>query len=90
MRGPRFDQYELPSFRAILTSLGLWCVALITSVLAFYYLFLTETVPLALFLIILCCGASYVLYKRHKEYVASYHETRRGGDQNLQRSESVQ
>ena len=79
MRGPRFDQYEFPSFRSILTSLGLWCVALITSVLAFYYLFLTETyayVPLALFLIILCCGASYVLYKRHKEYVASYQARR--------------
>jgi Na+/melibiose symporter-like transporter len=79
MRGPRFDQYELPSFRSILTSLGLWCVALITPVLAFYYLFLTETyayVPLALLLIILCCGASYVLYKRHKEYVASYQARR--------------
>lgn len=30
MRAARFDQYEFPSFRLILTSLGLWCVALMT------------------------------------------------------------
>jgi hypothetical protein len=79
MRGPRFDQYEFPSFHSILTSLGLWCVALITPVLAFYCFFLTESyayAPLAAFLIILCCGALYVLYKRHKEYVASYQARR--------------
>jgi hypothetical protein len=84
MRGPRFDQHVSPSFRSILTSLGLWCVALITPVLAFYFVILTEDyASLAPFLIILCCGlivlccgAFYVLYKRHKEYVASYQARR--------------
>jgi hypothetical protein len=84
MRGPRFDQYESPSFRSILTSLGLWCVALITPVLAFYFFILTEDyASLAPFLIILCCGlivlccgAFYVLYKRQKEYAASYQARR--------------
>jgi hypothetical protein len=76
MRGPRFDEYKFPSFRSILTSLGLWCVALATPVLAFYYFFFTDYSPLAILLIILCFGASYTLYKRHKEYVASYQARR--------------
>jgi hypothetical protein len=77
MRGARFDEYEFPSFRSILTSLGLWCVALVTPVLALYYFFLTENYALlAPFLIILCFGASYILYKRHKEHVASYQARR--------------
>jgi hypothetical protein len=77
MRRIRFDEYEFPSFRSILASVGLWCVALLTPALSIYCFFLTENYrPLALLLIILCCVTSYILYKRHKEYVASYQARR--------------
>lgn len=77
MGATRFDQYRSSSFRSIFTWFGLWCVALITPILAFYFLFLIDGYALlAPALIILCCGASYVLYKRNKEYVASYQERR--------------
>ena len=76
MRGVRFDQYESPSFRTILKRLGLWCTALLTPLLAlilavseldeFYF------IGLAPFLIVMCLGASYLLYREYKEAAASY------------------
>ena len=74
MRRARFDEYEFPSFRSILASVGLWCVALLTLALAIYCFF-NDYAPLVLLLIILF-GVSYVLYKRHKEHIDSYQARR--------------
>jgi len=71
MRGVRFDQYEFPSFHTILRRIGLWCVALVTAVLAFYFI-VNEKPIYAPFLMVLCLGASYLLYQEYKEAAASY------------------
>ena len=78
MRAVRFDQYESPSFRTILKRLGLWCIALLTPLLAmivaateldkFYFIGLI----VAAFLIVMCLGAFYLLYQEAKEAAASY------------------
>jgi len=78
MRAVRFDQYESPSFRTILKRLGLCCTALLTLLLAlivasseldeFYFIGLIA----APFLIVMCLGASYLLYREYKEAAASY------------------
>jgi hypothetical protein len=75
MRRARFDEYEFPSFRSILASVGLWCVALLTLALAIYCFF-TNYARLVLLLLIILFGVSYVLYKRRKEHVASYQARR--------------
>jgi hypothetical protein len=78
MRGVRFDQYESPSFRTILKRLGLWCIALLTPLLACYFIaLLADTGELwfaaaALFLMVMCLGASYLLNQEYKEAAASY------------------
>ena len=78
MRGVRFDQYESPSFRTILKRLGLWCIALLTLLLACYFIaLLADTGELwfaaaALFLMVMCLGASYLLNQEYKEAAASY------------------
>jgi len=75
MRGVRFDQYEFPSFRTILSRIGLWCIALLTPLLAFY--FIVNDKPIyAPFPIMSCLGASYLLYKEYKKAVASYQARR--------------
>jgi hypothetical protein len=78
MRALRFDQYESPSFRTILKRLGLWCTVLLTALPAlivagteleeFYFIGFIAA-PL---LIVMCLGASYLLYQEYKEAAASY------------------
>ena len=75
MRGVRFDQYEFPSFRTILRRIALWCVALLTPLLALYLI--SNDKPIyASFLMVFCLGASYLLYKESKRAAASYQARR--------------
>ena len=75
MRGVRFDQYEFPSFRTILSRIGLWCVALLMPLLAFYFI-LNDELIYAPFLMVFCLGASCLLYKEYKQAVTSYQARR--------------
>ena len=75
MRGVRFDQYEFPSLRTILRRIALWCVALLTPMLALYLI--SNDKPIyASFLMVFCLGASYLLYKESKRAAASYQARR--------------
>jgi hypothetical protein len=78
MRAVRFDQYEFPSVRTILKRLVLWCIALLTGLLAIIVV-VTEMNKVyfigliaAPFLIVMCLGAFYLLYQEAKEAAASY------------------
>jgi hypothetical protein len=75
MRSARFDQYQFPDFRSIAASFGLWCVAISMPVLALIALS-TEHIAYIPGLILLCFGASYLLYKKNKENVALYQSRR--------------
>jgi hypothetical protein len=69
----RFDQYERPRFQTVFASVGLWSVVIVSIFFTIYYIFLNDKyIMMTPAFIILCGAASYVLYNRHKKYIAGY------------------
>jgi hypothetical protein len=78
----RFDQYERPRFQTILASIGLWSVTIVSMLLAFFctlsYISSFDNKYIMLISAFIIAGGttSYAMYKRHKQYIATYQERR--------------